>query len=67
MSENNERLPILRKAWIIWLAVLILSAFIVPYTLFSNVPKMTGAFLFWTLFALAAIISIFQVTNYWRD
>ncbi|MEW6425473.1 MAG: hypothetical protein AB1523_12170 [Bacillota bacterium] len=67
MPENNERLPFLRLGWTIWFVILVLSAFIVPYAFLTNLPKISGAFLFWTLFVLAAIISIFRVTDYWRD
>ncbi|MCL6447369.1 MAG: hypothetical protein K6U04_04340 [Armatimonadetes bacterium] len=67
MPENNERLPFLRLGWAIWFLILVLSAFIVPYAFLSGVPKITGAFLYWTLFALVAMVSIFCVTSYWRD
>ncbi len=54
------------KGWIIWFLVLVLSAFIVPFYLLSGVEKVSGAFLYWGLFALAAMISVGVITGKWR-
>ncbi|MDK2821167.1 MAG: hypothetical protein PWP31_1132 [Clostridia bacterium] len=67
MAENKKHLSALRLGWVMWFVLLILSAYIVPYVFMGNLPKMSGPFLFWTLFALVAIISTIRVTNYWRD
>ncbi|MDI3547380.1 MAG: hypothetical protein PWR10_1032 [Halanaerobiales bacterium] len=56
-----------RLLWVVWLVILILSAYIVPYILLHDVNKITGAFLYWTLFALIAIFSTIKIINYWRD
>lgn len=56
-----------RLLWVVWLVILILSAYIVPYILLNDVNKITGAFLYWTLFALIAIFSTIKIINYWRD
>lgn len=56
-----------RLLWVIWLVILILSAYIVPYILLNDINKITGAFLYWTLFALIAIFSTIKIVNYWRD
>ena len=64
---DNKKLSKLRVIWILCLAVLILSAFIVPYLFLSNVEKVSGAFLYWTIFALVAIISTIKITKYWSD
>lgn len=56
-----------RLGWLIWFCALVLSAFIVPFTLLSGVASAAGAFLYWTVFALVAIVSILTMTRRWRD
>ncbi len=53
--------------WAVWFLVLVLSAFIVPYQFLSGIPKVYGAFLYWGLFALAAMISVGIITARWRE
>ncbi|KJR97513.1 MAG: hypothetical protein VR68_12555 [Peptococcaceae bacterium BRH_c4a] len=53
--------------WAIWFFVIVLSAFTVPYYLLSNVAKVYGAFLYWGIFAIVAIISVGIITSKWRD
>lgn len=48
------------------LALLILAAFVVPYTLLRGVPAWNGAFLFWTLFGVAAVAVILWLLGRWR-
>ncbi len=55
------------KGWVIWFLILVLSAFIVPFYFLSNVPKVYGAFLYWGVFAIVAIISVGVITSKWRD
>ncbi|HHT47273.1 MAG TPA: hypothetical protein GX004_08320 [Firmicutes bacterium] len=56
-----------RKFWIIFFTVLVLSAFIVPFIFFTDLPKVYGAFLFWNIFAIIAILSMLIITRQWRD
>lgn len=56
-----------RSFWVLWFLTLVLAAFIVPYTLLTSIASPYGAFLFWNLFALAAIISVAIMTAGWRD
>jgi len=56
-----------RKAWAIFFALIILAAFIVPYVSMSGLTKAYGAFLFWNVFAIVAIIGIGIITSRWRD
>ncbi|NMB42223.1 MAG: hypothetical protein GX996_09880 [Firmicutes bacterium] len=56
-----------RKFWVIFFVVIVLAAFILPYYLFSNLPKFYGAFLFWSIFAIVAIISVGIITSQWRE
>ena len=54
------------KGWVIWFLVLVLSAFTVPFFLLSDVGKVYGAFLYWGIFAVVAIISVGVITSKWR-
>lgn len=56
-----------RKLWVTWFIILILSAYIVPYIFMRESGKITGPFLFWIIFSLLAILSIFIITAKWRD
>ncbi len=53
--------------WVILFAAMIISAFIVPFVFLSNVTSFYGAFLFWTVFAVAAIAGVMVITGGWRD
>ena len=55
------------RAWTTWYAVLILSAYLVPFTVLRNVPCFHGAFLFWCAFALAAIATMMAIIRRWRE
>jgi membrane protein YdbS with pleckstrin-like domain len=63
MSLEKQRI-----FWAILFFLMILSAFIVPFTpLLSNMAKSYGAFLFWNLFALVVIVFLGIITARWRD
>lgn len=63
MSLEKQRI-----FWAILFFVMILAAFIVPFTpFFSNMAKSYGAFLFWNLFALFVIVFLGIITARWRD
>ncbi len=64
---DKKELSKLRKFWVLFLIILVLSAYIVPYLFLSNFEKMSGAFLYWIVFALVAIFSTIRITKYWRE
>lgn len=64
---DNKKLSKLRFIWIFWLILLILSAFIIPYQFLNEVKSISGAFLYWSIFAIVAIFSTIKITSYWRD
>lgn len=66
-DKENEDLKKKRKIWLAWLTFLIISAYVVPYVFLDNVQRVTGAFLFWSIFALVAILSTIRIISYWRD
>ncbi len=56
-----------KSLWLITVAVLILSAFVVPYTLLAGVDAWYGSFLFWTLVTMLVIGINAVVSASWRD
>ncbi len=60
----------MERKGIVWagvVLVLVVLAYLVPYTLLSGVDRWYGSFLFWTAFGLAAIAAIWTMTRSWRD
>ncbi len=58
----------LRTFWVILFLMMILAAFIIPFTPpLSNLNSIYGAFLFWNLFAIIVIICLGIITARWRD
>lgn len=55
------------KWWVLWFVFLVLAAFWVPFNLLSHVASVSGAFLFWGVFAITAIISVSIIAGKWRD
>lgn len=53
--------------WIAWFLFLFLLDFVIPFSWLKDVPKITGSFLFWTLWVSAAIGSMFLIFLRWRD
>lgn len=49
------------------IGALVLSAFVVPFTLLTNVDAWYGSFLFWIVFAVVAIIVVMRMNSSWRD
>ena len=64
---NKEELNKKRLFWIIWLIVLLLSAYFVPFVLLRDVNQIEASFLYWTIFAVLAILSTIKITTYWSD
>ncbi|MGC8963168.1 MAG: hypothetical protein ACP5LJ_03785 [Candidatus Bipolaricaulaceae bacterium] len=56
-----------RSLWFIWFSLLVSMAFLVPYTVLRDVHRLWGSFLFWNVFALLSIFSVFVLTGRWRD
>ena len=63
MSLERQRI-----FWILLFFIMVLAAFIVPFTpLLQRLAKFQGAFLFWSLFALVVIVCLGFITARWRD
>ena len=56
----------LALAWL-WLVFLVVLDFVFPWFVFRHVVKMSGSFLFWVVWALAAIVSSFSIFLKWRE
>jgi uncharacterized RDD family membrane protein YckC len=65
MSE--KKLKKLRFLFVTLILLLVLSAFIIPYTLLSSINIFGGSFLYWTIFALLVILLTIKITTYWRE
>ncbi|MBS3811164.1 MAG: hypothetical protein KGY44_04795 [Halanaerobiales bacterium] len=64
---DKKQLKKKRIYWVLWLVALILSAYFVPFVLLRNVNQIEASFLFWTIFAILAIISTIKITSYWSE
>ncbi len=53
-------------AWI-WFAFLLALDIAIPWFVLTNVEKMSGAFLFWTVWVVAAIVTAFVIFLRWRE
>ena len=54
------------KRWLMWFLFLFVLDLLVPFTWLSQVQKATGALLFWTLWTMVAIVSMFVIFLKWR-
>ena len=53
-------------AWI-WLGFLLALDVAIPWFVLAHVEKMSGAFLFWTVWVVVVIISAFVLFLKWRE
>ena len=50
-----------------WLGFLVVLDIVVPWFLLSSVARITGAFLFWIIWAVVAITSAFLIFSEWQE
>ncbi len=53
--------------WAVFLVILMVLAYVVPYTLLTNVDAWYGSFLFWSIFGLVIIVANVFITIKWSD
>lgn len=53
--------------WVAWFLFLFVLDFTIPFIGFKHVPTVTGSFLFWTLWIVVAIASMFLIFSRWRE
>lgn len=56
-----------KASWLIVIALAILAAFMVPYTLLRNVDAWYGSFLFWIVLTAVVIAVNAIVSASWKD
>ena len=56
-----------KSLWLVVIAVLIAAAFVVPFTLLTDVDAWYGSFLFWVLLTALVIAVNAIVSAAWRD
>jgi len=57
-----------KSAWAwTWFAFLLALGIAIPWFVLTRVEKMSGAFLFWTVWVVVAIISAFVIFLKWRE
>lgn len=47
--------------------LVVVMAYVVPYTVLSGVDAWYGSFLFWSVFGLVAILVNAAITSSWKD
>ncbi|GAH22766.1 unnamed protein product [marine sediment metagenome] len=50
-----------------WFAFLLALDIAIPWFVLTRVEKVSGAFLFWTVWVVVAIISAFVIFRRWRE
>ena len=57
-----------KSAWAwTWFAFLLALDIAIPWFVLTRVEKVSGAFLFWTVWVVVAIISAFVIFRKWRE
>ncbi|MEN2465233.1 hypothetical protein [Ornithinibacillus sp. FSL M8-0202] len=57
----------MKRIWGIIIIITILSAYIIPYTVLSDVQSWTGSFLFWGITGVVIIIANIMLTRDWSE
>jgi len=53
--------------WVGWFVFLFLLDFLIPFQYLRETPRLTGSFLFWIIWILIAIASMFVMFLQWHD
>jgi len=56
----------LRWAWA-WFVFMLVLDVVIPWAALTHVEAMSGAFLFWIIWVIVAIISAFVVFSKWQE
>lgn len=54
-------------SWVGWFLFLFLLDFTLPFVLLKKIAAIQGSFLFWLIWIIVAIISMFIIFSQWRD
>ena len=53
--------------WFCWFVLLFIIDFTIPYTLLKDVPSVWGSLVFWIVWGIIAILSMFAIFIRWHD
>ncbi len=53
--------------WVIWFVFLFILDFFIPFFLLKDVPALKGSFLFWMVWILVAVVSMFIMFLPWQE
>jgi len=53
--------------WVCWFVFLFILDFTIPFYVLKNVPTVMGSFLFWVIWMLVAIASMFIIFLRWKE
>lgn len=53
--------------WLSWFVLLFVADFFIPFRFLGDVKMVTGSFLFWIIWIVVALISMFIIVSKWRD
>jgi hypothetical protein len=68
LISAGEVVKVTKSAWAwIWFTFLLALDIAIPWFVLTHVEKMSGAFLFWTVWVVVAIISAFIIFLKWRE
>lgn len=57
----------MRSIIFVTFAILVTLAYVVPFSLLSEVPRFAGSFLFWVIFAGGAIVLLSLTMRSWNE
>jgi len=67
IENKKKNFSKMRRGYLVWFLILLGLDYIIPYTLLKNVPKIYGSFLFYVIWSLITLISMFTIFIRWRD
>jgi hypothetical protein len=53
--------------WLAWFVFLLVLNFTIPFTMLKETASFYGSFMFWVIWDLVAIISMFLMFRGWRE
>jgi len=55
------------RKFFVFYGILVVLAYLVPFTILSKIERFTGSFLFWNAFALLCIFVLLLVMRPWNE
>jgi len=67
IEKKKKKFSKMRRGYLFWFLILLGLNYTIPYTLLKNVPWIYGSFLFYIIWSLTTIVSMFTIFIRWRD